>query len=119
MISLKQEVRALLEKTGAKVWYFYPASWVSLPVIAWHESGNRELRQADGREHLAELSYTVDVWGDSPEKLDEIAREADRLLTGMRLRRDWSRDVYEPATGLHMRAAKYRCVADAEGNIYQ
>ena len=119
MISLAQTVRALLESTGAAVWYFYPQSWVRLPVVTWRESGNREIVQADGREHLAELEYTVDVWSDSPEINAELAARIDSLLTGIRLRRDYAADLFEKSTGYHHRTARYRCVADAKGNIYQ
>ena len=62
MITLANRVRTLLGSAGAPVWYFYPQSWIQLPVISWRESGNREFAQADGGEHLAELEYTVDIW---------------------------------------------------------
>jgi len=32
---------------------------------------------------------------------------------------DFSADFYETASGCHHRTARYRCVADAAGNIYQ
>ena len=117
MISLKHTVKELLLSTGAAVWYFYPQSWVRLPVVTWRESGNREIAQADGREHLAELEYTVDVWAKGPEEMHALADEIDKLLTAMRLRRDYAADGFE--SGVHHRTMRYRCVADAEGNIYQ
>ena len=78
MITLANRVRSLLASAGAPVWYFYPQSWVRLPVIAWRESGNREFAQADGGEHLAELEYTVDIWSDSPAKNAELASAGRR-----------------------------------------
>lgn len=119
MITLASTVRALLESTGATVWYYYPQSWARLPVVSWRESGNRELAQADGREHLAELEYTVDVWSNSPAVNGELAKQIDAAMTAIRLRRDYSADLFETTTGCHHRTLRYRCVADGDGNIYQ
>ena len=119
MISLKGTVRSLLESAGAQVWYFYPQNWVQLPSVSWRESGNREFAQADGREHLAELEYTVDVWSKSPAEAAELAGRIDARMASARFRRDWSADLFESATGLHHRSVRYRCVADAAGNVYQ
>ena len=90
-----------------------------LPAISWRESGNRELAQADGREHLAELEYTVDIWSRSPAENAATAAKVDAAMTAVRLRRDFSADLFESATGLHHRSLRYRCVADAAGRIYQ
>lgn len=117
MISLKNTVKALLESTGAAVWYFYPQSWLKLPAVSWHESKNRELAQADGREHLAELEYTADVWAKSPAEVQELAQAIDAALCALRLKRTYAADLFE--TGMHHRVVRYRCVADAAGRIYQ
>lgn len=119
MISLANTVRTLLESTGAAVWYFYPQNWMHLPAISWRESGNRELAQADGREHLAELEYTVDLWSDSPAANAELAEKIDAAMSSLRLRRDYAEDLFESTTSYHHRALRYRCVADRAGNIYQ
>lgn len=117
MITLKDTVKGLLEATGAAVWFFYPQSWLRLPAISWRESRNREFAQADGAEHLAELEYTVDVWAKGPEEAQALAAEVDRLMTSVRLRRDYAADLFE--SGMHHRTMRYRCVADADGRIYQ
>lgn len=117
MITLKDVVKGLLEGTGAAVWYFYPASWQRLPAVSWRESGNREFAQADGREHLAELVYTVDVWAKGPGEVEELAQEIDRAMVSVRFRRDYAEDLFE--SGMHHRVLRYRCVADALGRIYQ
>ena len=117
MISLKSTVKGLLEATGAAVWYFYPQSWLKLPAVSWRESQNREIAQADGREHLAELEYTVDVWAKSPAEAHELAERIDAALASMRLKRNYAADLFE--SGMHHRVARYRCVADGLGRIYQ
>ena len=119
MITLGQTVRGLLESTGAPVWYFYPQSGGRLPSVSWRERGSREFAQADGREHLAELEYTVDVWSRSPAEIAQLAERIDALMSSVRLRRAWSADLFDGASGLHHRSLRYRCVADAAGNVYQ
>lgn len=119
MISIGQTVYAILKSTGVPVWYFHPKSWVQLPTLSWHESQNRELSQADGREHLAQLEYTVDVWARSPEQVHELADRVDEKLTAVRLRRDFSQMLYEASTGIYHCRLRYRCAADGKGNIYQ
>jgi hypothetical protein len=110
-------VKSLLESTGAAVWYFYPRSWLALPAVSWRESRNREFAQADGCEHLAELEYTVDVWAKSPGEMHALADEINELMAALRLRRSFAADGFE--AGMHHRTLRYRCVADAEGRIYQ
>lgn len=119
MITLQSEVKELLAGVCGNVFYFYPASWVNLPCVAWRESGNREIAQADGREHLAEVVYTVDIWGRSAGENAEIAEKVDMRMAARRFRRSYSADVFETATRLHHRILRYRAVADAAGNIYQ
>ena len=113
MITLANRVRTLLGSAGAPVWYFYPQSWIQLPVISWRESGNREFAQADGGEHLAGELHA------RRERPDVVAAGIDAAMASARLRRDYSADLFEPSTGCHHRSARYRCVADAAGNIYQ
>lgn len=117
MISLKHTVKELLLSTGAAVWYFYPQSWLQLPAVSWRESQNREIAQADGREHLAELEYTVDVWAKSPAEVHELAERIDAALCAVRFKRNYAADLFE--TGMHHRVVRYRCVADGSGRIYQ
>ncbi|MBQ9951358.1 MAG: DUF3168 domain-containing protein [Clostridia bacterium] len=117
MITLQNTVKELLESTGAAVFYFHPQNWVQLPCISWRESMNRELKQAGGREHLAELEYTVDVWAKSPAEVAELAARVNAVLTAVRLRRDFSQDLFE--NGMHHRTMRYRCAADRAGRIYQ
>lgn len=119
MITLQDEVKELLAGVCPQVFYFYPASWAVLPCVAWRESGNREIAQADGREHLAEVTYTVDIWSRSAGENAEISAQVDRRMAARRLRRSYCADVFETATRLHHRIMRYRAVADAAGNIYQ
>ena len=119
MITRANRVRTLRGSAGAPVWYFYPQSWIQLPVISWRESGNRASAHADGGAHLAQPAYTVDIWSDSPANNAELAAGIEAAVASARLRGDYSADLFEPSTGCHRRSARYRCVADAAGNIYQ
>lgn len=119
LISLAKTVGGTLKGLGVDVWYFYPQNWMTLPVISWRESGNRECAQADAREHLAALEYTVDVWSGGPEENHALADRVDAAMAGLRLRRDYCADLFDAGVGLHHRVMRYRCVADAAGNVYQ
>ena len=119
MITLSNTIKAQLEGLGAPVYYFYPQSWARLPVISWRESGNREFAQADGREHLAELIYAIDIWSDSPEVNQSLTDALERRMMALRLRRDYLTDLFDARAGLHHRSLRYRCVADGAGRIYQ
>ena len=119
MITLTSRVKVLLEGLGAPVYYYHPQSWITKPVISWRESGNREIGQADGREHLAELTYAIDLWAASPAENEALSGALDARMFAARFRRDYLADLYDARTGLHHRSLRYRAVADAAGNVYQ
>lgn len=119
MVTLQSKVKAALAGVCGNVFYSYPSSWTRLPCVSWRESGNREIRRADGAEHLCELIYTVDIWSGSPETNAEIARDIDVAMLGLRLKRAYSADIFETSTRLNHRALRYRAVVDPMDNIYQ
>jgi len=119
LITLAEKVKDLLDGLNAPVFYFYPMAWDKLPAVSWRESGNRELAQADGREHLAELTYAIDIWGDSPGENMALFARIDEQMASARFRRDYMEDLFDANTGRHHRTIRYRAVADGEGNIYQ
>lgn len=119
MITLTARIAELLDGLEAEVFYFYPQNWLSLPAVSWRESGNRELARADGRPHLAELTYAVDIWSESAAQNQALSAEIDARMAAARLRRDYLADLFDARTGCHHRSLRYRCVADAQGRVYQ
>lgn len=119
MITLAPKVKTLLAGLDVPVFYFYPRSWKQLPAVSWRESGNREFAQADGGEYLAELTYAIDIWGDSPAGNLSLFEEIDARMASARFRRDYMEDLFDSNTGHHHRTVRYRAVADGDGNIYQ
>ena len=119
MVSLCGEIRKALAGVCTQVFYYYPASWLRLPCIAWRESGSRELARADGREHLTELTYTIDIWSASPEENMELAARTHGCMAAMGLMRTYSADLFEKGSRLHHRVLRYRAVADGAGRVYQ
>ena len=119
LIGISDKVKQGLNALGVAVWHDHPQNWAVLPAVTWRESLNRECAQADAGEHLAELEYSIDVWSGSAAVNAELAAKIDAAFAAMRLRRTYSAELFESATRVHHRAIRYRCVADAAGNIYQ
>ena len=119
MAGLCAVVKRALAGVRAQVFYYYPASWVRLPCMAWRESGNRELARADGREYLTEVTYTIDIWSASPEENGALAESVQAVLAAEGFMRTYSADLYETASRLHHRVLRYRAVAGADGRVYQ
>ena len=119
MITLTARIAELLDGLDAAVFYFYPQNWLRLPAVSWRESGNRELARADGQPHLAELTYAVDIWSESPAQNEALCAAIDGRMAAARLRRDYMADLFDARTGFHHRSLRYRCVADDQGRVYQ
>ena len=102
MTSLKQQVREALAGVCDRVFYQYPASF-----------------GADGGEYLAEVVYTVDLFGASTGEMDQIARRVDAALSAIGLSREYAAELYEAGSRLHHRVLRYRGVTDGAGSVYQ
>ena len=118
MITLKQKVQTALSSVGAAV-YGYPRNIASLPLLSWRESENRRHAQADGREHLAELNYTLEIFASDCEAANGLLERVDAALCGMGFRRESSAEQFEADPSVAHITARYRALADAQGNIYQ
>jgi len=119
MITLKQQLAAALEGACAQVVFGYPKDFTGAPLLCWREAGSRCYAQADGREHLAELEYSVDIFASSPEEAGEILALADGHLQELGMRRQAAAEQFEQDTALSHISARYRALADAQGRIYQ
>lgn len=119
MTSLRQAVRRALEGVCSRVFYQYPASFAEVPCAAWRESGNREYARVDGREYLAEVVYTVDLFGPSSGELGDMADRVDAALRQTGLAREYAAELYETGSRLYHRVLRYRGVTDGYGNVYQ
>lgn len=118
-MTIKNAVRTALQNLPAEVIYGVPGDFCSLPRVVWRESQNRCYRQADAREYLSELNYTLDIFDASPEAASELADAADAALAAIRLRRELRAEISERETNIHHISARYRALADADGTIYQ
>ena len=119
MITLKRQLAAALEGVCARVVFGWPGDFAAAPLLCWREVGNRRHAQADGAEYLAELEYSVDIFAAAPEEAGEILSLADARLQDIGLRREACAEQFEEDGALSRISARYRALADAEGNIYQ
>lgn len=119
MISLKQKVKASLEGVCLEVICGYPRGFTGGKLVSWRESANRCHAQADGREHLAELNYTLEIFSDTPEGAYGLMAAADGRMLDAGFRREAAQEQLERDLGVSHITARYRALADGEGNIYQ
>ena len=119
MISLKRKVKSALEGVCPEVICGYPRGFTGGKLVSWRESASRCHAQADGREHLAELNYTLDIFSDSPESASELLAAADGRMLDAGFRREAAQEQLEKDLSVSHITARYRALADREGNIYQ
>ena len=87
MITLKDRVFSAIGGLCGDVIYGTPGDFISPERIVWRESRNRRYAQADGREHLAELNYTLDIFARSAEAASELFARADERMAQAGFRR--------------------------------
>lgn len=119
MINVRQQVRDALQGACTEVVYGYPRDFVGTQCIAWRESDNRCFAQADAREHLAELNYSLEIFAPAPEAAATLLSEADGRMLELGFRRESAAEQLEQDTGICHISARYRALADAAGNLYQ
>ena len=119
MIHLKAQVHRALEGICPEVIYGYPRDYTGGEVISWRESENRRHAQADGREHLVELRYMIEIFAGCAERAAELMEAVDARMQEAGLRREAAVEQYEKDAALCHTSVRYRALADVAGNIYQ
>ena len=119
MISIGESVFKALESLNVPVRHSHLPENMVLPCVTWHESGNRQASQADGREYLSEVEYAVDIWSYSTEMNAQLLCAADAALAAIGLKRTYSAELFETDTRLHHRAARYSGWVDLQKNVWQ
>lgn len=119
MIDLKQQVFSALDGICESLFFGYPGGYTGGRMIFWRESANSRYAQADGAEYLAELNYTLEIFARSAEEAHALLSDADARLQGIGLRREAAAEQYEQDLNVSHVSARYRALADAQGNIYQ
>jgi len=112
MISLKEKVQAALADVCGRVIYGYPRGFAGAEMICWRESENRRHAQADAKEYLAEVNYTLEAAGD-------LLASADARMQAAGFRREAAVEQFEQDLTISHVCARYRALADDKGNIYQ
>lgn len=119
MISLKEKVRDALAGCCDALVYGYPRDFTGGKLIAWRESDSRRHAQADGREYLAELNYTLEIFAPGPEEAEALLEAADERMRAAGLRREAAARQFEADAGTSHISARYRALADASGGVWQ
>lgn len=119
MIELRARVRDALAGVCGELVYGDPADGAGRERICWRESANRCHARADGAEYLAELNYTLEIFSPSAEGAAALRDAADERMRRAGFRREAAAEQFEGEIGLCHVTARYRALADGEGNIYQ
>lgn len=119
MIDLKAQVQACLQGVCETLVYGYPRSFTGGEAVCWRESANSTHARADGREYLAELNYALEIFAPGAERAGELLAAADARLLDLGLRRESAAEQFERDPALCHVSARYRALADGQGNIYQ
>ena len=119
MISLKRQVKAALEGVYAPVVYGDSRGYAGEELITWRESANRSYARTDGREHLAELNYTMEIYAPGAEAAAALLEAADARMCALGFRRESAAEQFEQNLNVSHVSARYRALADVAGSIYQ
>ena len=119
MVTLKQLVCDALSGACARVVYGRPACFRQYPLLCWRESLNRCFAQAEGKEYLTEVNYTLDIFAASPESAGEIAARADARMRDAGFRRDGACELFETDRQIAHVNLRYRALADINGGVWQ
>ena len=117
MRTIRERIQAALAGVCDCVVYGYPLDLADASRVCWRESQNRRYAQADGREHLTEVNYTVDVFAPDAEACDALSEACDARMIETGLRREDRRAVFD-ADCAHI-SMRYRALLGADGGIYQ
>jgi hypothetical protein len=114
MIDIKADVYQALQGISPQVPVFHswPEDWSVLPPVSFHETANQVELRTNDMERFARISITVDVWGETPESVSDVAMQVDSLLSGVGLVRGAAVDLYETVARRHHKAMIFSGVVD-------
>ena len=119
MITLKGQLFAALNGVAAELVYGHPRDFAALPLVVWRESQNREFAQTGAGEYLAEIHYTLDIYAAEMEQAGSLLADVDARMRAAGFRRESCAELYEADRHICHTSARYRALADAQGNLYQ
>lgn len=105
MINVKEYINKALKETGYKVYFFYPESFTTLPIISYYELDNSTRFKEDGEDVLAKITYAIDIWNKT--STSEIVEAVDKKMMAMGFTRTSCVDLYEIDTKIHHKSLKY------------
>lgn len=98
---------ALVELLGGKRIYRMTAPDAEeFPRITFFELDNTDVLHADDEAKGSLIYFQVDVWNKGA--TSAIAAEVDRVMKSLDFMRYSAPDLYEPDTGVHHKAMRYR-----------
>ena len=105
MRDLSPEVKAALETAlPGNVYYFYPHSFSSLPVISYYDQNNAG---EDGRDLLTKVAFQVDIWAKTIPQLKPLIAQTDAAMRGLGFRRSFCSPPLPDPSGLRHQSMRF------------
>lgn len=112
MIDLCPTVYAALKPLAQSVFYFYPDSFNTPPIIAYSDANNSS---DDATDLWTPVAIKADVWAKTVPQLKALVEQVDTAMRGLGLRRALSQPLPDPS-GLRRQTMRFEGVYNALDN---
>ena len=102
-----------LNHPSMPIYYFYPDKFNTTPCVSYKLAGNTVLEKTIKAEpRRQESAYQVDLWGKSPEELEDLATELKTLLLKDKWSCTFEQELKDPAELYYHRSMRFAITFD-------
>lgn len=103
MRDLTPEVTAALKAVCSHVYFFYPNSFTTTPLISFYDLGNTS---DDGMDNLTRVAFQIDCWDKTVAGCKALVAGVDTVIRGLGFRRSFSQSISDPS-GLRRQTMRF------------
>lgn len=93
MVDINAEVEKSLSGLDCRVEYYYPESFVELPVVSYYQLTERPDFGCDNVESIQTGTVVIDIWSEKPSECGAISLNVNKIMTSDGWGREFSRDL--------------------------
>ncbi len=75
------------------IFFSYPKTFTSLPLISFYEINNSIYAFAEDAEYASEINYVIDIWANSSDETNDIALLVNEKMNDLGFIREVSYDI--------------------------